>query len=87
MACFSKDCHWFKGHGDCFYDGVPPSNSPSACEECRFFKAPTNADRIRAMSDEELAEWLSCNCTGDGYGNSSEDWLDWLRQEYEEEES
>ena len=41
----------------------------------------TNADRIRSMSDEELAEWISCNCTGDGYGNSAEDWLDWLRQE------
>jgi len=40
----------------------------------------TNADRIRAMTNEELAEWLSCNCTGDGYGNSAEDWLDWLRQ-------
>ena len=41
----------------------------------------TNADRIRSKSDEELAEWLSCNCTGDGYGNSAEDWFDWLRQE------
>lgn len=45
------------------------------------FEAMTNADRIRAMTDKELAEWLSCNCTGDGYGNSAEDWLDWLRQE------
>lgn len=44
-------------------------------------KPITNADRVRSMSDEELAEWLSCNCTGDGYGNSSEDWLDWLREE------
>jgi len=41
----------------------------------------TNADRIRNMTDEELAEWLSCNCTGDGYGNSAEDWLDWLKEE------
>ena len=24
------------------------------------FKWNTNADRIRAMSDEELAEWISC---------------------------
>ena len=47
------------------------------CED----KKPSNADRIRAMTDEELAEWLSCNCTGDGYGNSAEDWLDWLKQE------
>lgn len=44
-------------------------------------KPITNADRIRSMTDEELAEWLSCNSTGDGYGNSAEDWLDWLKQE------
>jgi len=44
----------------------------------------SRADRIRAMSDEELAEWLSCNCTGDGYGNSAEDWLNWLKEEYKE---
>ena len=42
---------------------------------------PSHADCIRAMTDEELAEWLSCNCTGDGYGNSAEDWLDWLKEE------
>ena len=41
----------------------------------------TWGDKIRAMTDEELAEWLSCNSTGDGYGNSAEDWLDWLKQE------
>ena len=37
----------------------------------------TNADRIRAMSDEELANvlsWLSDKKTADG-------WLDWLREE------
>ena len=36
----------------------------------------TNADRIRAMSDEELANvlsWLNDQKTADG-------WLDWLRQ-------
>ena len=41
----------------------------------------TNADKIRKMTNKELAEWISCNCTGDGYGNSEEDWLDWLKQE------
>lgn len=29
--------------------------------KCGAFKPPmTNADRIRSMSDEELAEWLTC---------------------------
>ena len=37
-------------------------------------KPQTNADRIRAMTDEELAKWLEDHCYQ--YG-----WLDWLRQE------
>lgn len=49
-------------------------------------KIKTNADRIRAMSDEELAEWMN-----DGWLDvaisksmvSTEQWLDWLRKEAE----
>ena len=46
-------------------------------------KKTTNADRIRAMSDEELAEYLDkVQC----YGFESKmrllfQWLDWLKQE------
>ena len=58
-------------------------------------KKPTNADRIRAMSDEELAElpWeydFQCYmCPNkplcdDGYKTCKELWLDWLQQEVEE---
>lgn len=54
---------------------------PSYLDYPKPRKTITNANKIRSMSDEELAEWLSCNCTGDGYGNSTEDWLNWLRQE------
>lgn len=34
---------------------------------CNYIPAPTNADHIRAMSDEELAEFLSDfkDCAGD----------------------
>lgn len=54
-------------------------------------KKQTNADRIRSMTDEELANWLeqfaSCELCpairercgyGDGCINA---WLDWLKQE------
>ena len=37
-------------------------------------KPQTNADRIRSMTDEELAEWLEAHCYQ--YG-----WLEWLRKE------
>ncbi len=56
----------------------------------------TNADRIRATTDEELAGWLeqfaSCEiCPAIrercGYGNGCmKAWLDWLKQEVEEDE-
>ena len=49
----------------------------------RFKVAPlveTNADRIRAMTDEELAEWLAKN---DPECDPPEWWLVWLRQEAE----
>ena len=56
-------------------------------------KPQTNADRIRAMSDEELARWIA-DKVDHGYGccapgcNDCRDnvdcvkpWLDWLQQE------
>ena len=48
----------------------------------------TNADRIRAMTDEELAEWLpfkmgACNMNEKCGNDCTCDvcWLDWLKQE------
>lgn len=53
---------------------------PSECHFCGRIKK-TNADRIRAMSDEELHtflnNWLDCP-----YGKTL-DWIDWLKQEVE----
>lgn len=40
----------------------------------------TNADRIRSMTDEELADWLVMN----GDGSDYQTWLDWLREEVKE---
>lgn len=54
-------------------------------------KPVTNADRIRAMSDQELSDWLGdkdtcppgeCTHMHDGV-DCPECWLDWLRQEAE----
>ncbi len=69
-------------------------------KEVEFIKVkspPTNADRIRAMSDEELAEWITI-VQGDSwmmgyaglmsvtYPNSEEAWLDWLKLEVGQDE-
>jgi hypothetical protein len=47
---------------------VIDSPHPDIERDCEHFRQKTNADRIRAMSDEELAEWLeevdcyNCDC-------------------------
>ena len=49
-------------------------------------KPQTNADRIRSMTDEELAEWFD-TVTKDVLGGSTwnkKGWLKWLRAESEE---
>ena len=41
---------------------VIDSPDPELLRDCEHFWERTNADRIRAMSDEELAEFLSYGC-------------------------
>jgi hypothetical protein len=41
----------------------------------------TNADRLRAMTDEELAQWIRDQIIDRNIGIPSEAWLDWLKQE------
>ena len=45
-------------------------------------KHPSNADRIRAMSDEELAILFAWGV--DGSGKTREQWLEWLKEEVSE---
>ena len=50
---------------------------------------PTNADRLRAMSDEEMAEYLCgltycCECEHRGTCNGGDGYLKWLQQPAEE---
>jgi hypothetical protein len=87
-----KDCHTCKHElfdkccNDCLY-GDPPSN----WEAASYYVPDTNAEKIRSMSDEQLAEFLCkisdcafdlcpavemCGC-GDGIANGL---LKWLKQ-------
>lgn len=72
--------------GECYYEGkkLKPCSTCYCGSEAKT--ELTNADRIRAMSDEELAEHFSElirdtqrneYCTGVG------DWLQWLQSEAE----
>ena len=49
---------------------------------CKGYIPMTNSDRVRAMSDEELARWPEY----EGGGACAEvcGWLDWLQQPAEE---
>ncbi len=79
----------------CAHSGTPPYKSP--CHECFDFdkwaereKTMTNADRIRSMSDEQLASILSPHICVKGACNCRRDWtdelLEWLKQPYKENE-
>lgn len=88
------------GHEGCEYNAQPNCALPNGMECPHGVKAhkPTNADRIRAMSDEELANFL-CefrSCDSDGYpcsGCKAENYCraghngieDWLQMPAEED--
>ena len=69
------------------------SPDPNMVRDCQYFWEKTNADRIRAMSDEELAEFIrdvSYECQDAHWGSkcqscdfpwcSSDQTLVWLQQ-------
>ena len=79
--------------GICAYDGV---FTEITYEDCEFRKFPTNADRIRQMTDEELAEWLidwdneghdycidPC-VSHDGYYDCKYCLVEWLKKEVDD---
>lgn len=71
----------------CFY--ISDSPCPDLERECGAFTPLRNADRIRAMSDEELAKMLfSLQVQTDVRGGiqSVEDWMKYLSQEYQKRE-
>ena len=75
----------------CIHRDLPSFSA--TCVECGIamknyqHKTITNADRLRAMSDEELAEWVwGAETAGRAYGpRGKKAWLDWLKQEAKDE--
>ena len=76
-----------------FWEALDMAIAAMREQEGRDTNAPTNADRIRAMTDEELAELIdretdSCAPTGDCERMSRDCkacWLEWLQQPAEED--
>ena len=90
-ACAREVCDW-----TCTTYATMMSNLvPNTAEPFKNLSKPykSNADRIRAMTDEELAEWIAsqpieCDCSALKCKGCGDDcyaaWLDWLKQEVEE---
>ena len=79
------------------FDKVDPATCKCVSYCLQATPPKTNADLIRSMTDEELADlfdtWIyDCNCNDfpcrifcqQGCFNCKENWLRWLKQEVEE---
>lgn len=71
---------------------VVDSPDPDMVRDCQYYRGKTNADRIRAMTNEELAEAFERSCPNDsenrcctyfakGSNGCFNCWIDWLKQE------
>ena len=69
---------------------VIDSPDPDMQRDCQHFREKTNADHIRSMSDEEMAEtFIKGDCIGcpilyecDPYGDCKPQILNWLKQPF-----
>ena len=50
-----RNCFFYRNE---WYKKIVDSPDPEEARDCNYFREMTNADRIRSMSDEELAEFL-----------------------------
>ena len=59
---------------------------PNTAEPFKNLSKPykSNADRIRSMSDEELAEFICYQIIDRNIGIPPETWFEWLKQEVTE---
>lgn len=78
MNCTGKNCIMQ-------YDKVDPATCPCV-PYCPYATPPkTNADRIRQMTDEEMAKWLEYISNALRHGVvDSQPWIEWLKEEAEE---
>ena len=56
LQVFCRNCAQYR-HEWC--DLKVDSPDPDLARDCQYYSGTTNADRIRSMTDEELAEWLA----------------------------
>ena len=80
-----RNCFFYRNE---WCEKIVDSPDPEESRDCNYFREMTNADRIRAMSDEELADFLAYT-----WATSARAWqkdpgetLYWLQQPAGEED-
>lgn len=76
--CYNIHCNSCIGKTLC----GEPEDKALGCDN-RILTHKTNGDRIRSMSDEELADWLNYYAH-DEYINPPCGWFEWLKQTAED---
>lgn len=91
---YKEDCYWYREEQDmnahipyCTCKNQFPLNTCENCEDYHSRSKRTQGDRIRSMTDEELAEWL-CDIAGwlPMYDGKMHPILDWLKEEVAQNE-
>ena len=79
-----RNCFFYRNE---WCEKIVDSPDPEEARACNYFREMNNADRIRAMTDEELADFLN------QWGTSTRAWqkdpgetLYWLQQPAEEDD-
>ena len=75
-----RNCFFYRNE---WCEKIVDSPDPEEARDCNYFREMTNADRIRSMSDEELAKLLCC--TGWRMIEQKE-CLEWLQKPAEEDD-
>ena len=68
---------------------IVDSPDPEEARDCAYFREMTNADKIRSMSDEELAVLIAreiVHVPHSGFYVAKSAWLRWLHETVEEQD-
>ena len=82
-----RSCFFYRNE---WCEKIVDSPDPEEARDCNYFRDMTNADRIRAMSDEELCdlldEWWCMGANNDERLSYADERLAWLQQPAEEDD-
>ena len=86
-----RSCFFYRNE---WCEKIVDSPDPEEARDCNYFREMTNADRIRAMTDEELAEFIKhikiraafCKAVKDNDAFEALCSAEWLQQPAEEDD-